>query len=472
MVLAGLFRLGRYTRFVALSVMLGFLTRVAVNIILGQLADLTGGSAEGWFALAKAFDLLTHPSRMNLASIAVGVSALLLIVGLARTRVRSFATLFALVLPTVASLSAASVARVNDGGDIPTGLPVPGLPDLGLLIRPSVLTGALAVAVIVWSRVVGFAESAPQPTARCPTRTATSPPRAQATSRRPCSRASPSAARSARRRSAWRPGRAAAGRRSSRIWMIAILVAFSGIVGEVAMPTLAAILIYAAASSFRFNDLRFILRSGRTSQIALISTFAATLVLPVAAAVGIGVALSLLLQLNQEATDLRVVEWVRQPDGRFAEGPGLRAAAARAVGDRPGRVRQPLLRRSTHARARLPDPSRSVRPPVVLRLRGRTQLGATSFAVLADYAERLQAVGGRLLLSGVEPVLLEQLGRAGKVPVEAPVSVFEATAIVGESTEDAYDSAEAWVVGQPARDEPGAPGLSSVPGDGGGAPRT
>ena len=44
MVLAGMARLGRYTRFVSHSVMLGFLTGVAVNIILGQLPDLTGAS--------------------------------------------------------------------------------------------------------------------------------------------------------------------------------------------------------------------------------------------------------------------------------------------------------------------------------------------------------------------------------------------------------------------------------------------
>ena len=44
-------------------------------------------------------------------------------------------------------------------------------------------------------------------------------------------------------------------------------------------------------------------------------------------------------------------------------------------------------------------------PAVVLRLRGRATLGATSFAVLADYAERLATVGGCLYLSGVDPAL-------------------------------------------------------------------
>ncbi len=48
--------------------------------------------------------------------------------------------------------------------------------------------------------------------------------------------------------------------------------------------------------------------------------------LPVAAAVGIGVALSLLLQLNQEAMDLAMVELVPRDDGRFEERPAPSAA--------------------------------------------------------------------------------------------------------------------------------------------------
>ena len=50
--------------------------------------------------------------------------------------------------------------------------------------------------------------------------------------------------------------------------------------------------------------------------------------MPVAAAVGIGVALSLLLHLNSEAMELTVVELVPREDGRFEE----RAAPAALTG--------------------------------------------------------------------------------------------------------------------------------------------
>ena len=47
MITAGLLRLGRFTRFVSHSVMIGFLSGVAVNIIFGQIPDLTGAPRRG-----------------------------------------------------------------------------------------------------------------------------------------------------------------------------------------------------------------------------------------------------------------------------------------------------------------------------------------------------------------------------------------------------------------------------------------
>ena len=42
MIVAGLLKLGRYTRFISVSVLTGFLTGVAMNIVFGQLGDLLG----------------------------------------------------------------------------------------------------------------------------------------------------------------------------------------------------------------------------------------------------------------------------------------------------------------------------------------------------------------------------------------------------------------------------------------------
>src|SRR5215469_861548 len=65
LLLAGFLHLGRYTRFVAHSVMLGFLTGISVNIICGQLAGLTGSTAHGHVAVEQAAHVLLHPGRIH-----------------------------------------------------------------------------------------------------------------------------------------------------------------------------------------------------------------------------------------------------------------------------------------------------------------------------------------------------------------------------------------------------------------------
>ena len=89
-----------------------------------------------------------------------------------------------------------------------------------------------------------------------------------------------------------------------------ILLLFTGVVAKVAMPTLAAVLIFAAVGSLRVGEIATIFRTGNTSRIALVATFVATLLLPVTTAVGVGVVLSLMLQLNREALDLTVTQIV------------------------------------------------------------------------------------------------------------------------------------------------------------------
>ena len=333
MVVAGLLRLGRYTRFVSHSVMIGFLTGVAVNIVAGQIPDLTGAPSEGRFAIAKAFNVLTDPASIQLASLAVGLAAIGILLLVGRTPWASFAAIVALAIPTIAVivLDATGVAVVSDVGEIPQGVPLPHLPELNQ-ITFDVILGAMSVAAIVLVQGSGVAESAPN---RDGSRSnANQDFVAQGVGNIASSlfRGQPvggSVGQTALN--------IAAGARTrwasifSGLWMLLILVAFGGIVGRVAMPTLAAVLIVAAIGSLRIREVQTVWLTGLSSQIALATTFLATLFLPVAAAVGIGVALSLLLQLNRGAMDLRVVELRKREDGRFEERPAPSSLPDRAV---------------------------------------------------------------------------------------------------------------------------------------------
>jgi SulP family sulfate permease len=65
MLVAGLLRLGSVLRFVSNAVMVGFINAVGVNIVLGQLANLTGYSADGPNRVVRAVNTLVRPDRMN-----------------------------------------------------------------------------------------------------------------------------------------------------------------------------------------------------------------------------------------------------------------------------------------------------------------------------------------------------------------------------------------------------------------------
>ncbi|MEU4450170.1 SulP family inorganic anion transporter [Nocardioides sp. NPDC023903] len=442
MLLAALFKLSRYIRFVSYSVMLGFLTGVSVNIVLGQLPDIAGVDAEGPFAAAKAWDLLTRLDESSLPTVATGLGALLLLLVLAPTRLAVASPLVALVVPTVTVLvTGADVVSVEDSGKIPQGLPVPQLPDLSLLDMDMV-TGAIAIAALVLIQGAGVSEAVPNPDgSRSSTRRDfTAQGLANVASGffggQPVGGSVGQTALNATAGAASRWGAIWTG-----IWMAVILVLLSGIVGKVAMPTLAAVLIYAGAASIRPREVVSVARTGVIPAVAMTATFVAVLLLPVAQAVGIGVIASLLLQLRQDSLDLRLVRIERDEEGRFIESPVPRTltrgelVVLEAYGSlfyAGARTLQRLLPLPPEGPE--PEQGEEAATAVVLRLRGRTTLGATFLKVVGDYARDLDGAGARLYLSGVDPELVEHWSADGTLRRLSGVHIEPATQILGEST--------------------------------------
>ena len=204
-------------------------------------------------------------------------------------------------------------------------------------------------------------------------------------------------------------------------------------------------------SSVKPDEIRMALRTGPSPTIAMVTTFLATLFLPIAVAVGIGVALSLLLQLNREALDLRVVELAPQPDGQFAERPAPTSLVGHEV------TLLDVYGSLYYAGARtlaslLPNPQGASAPVVVLRLRGRTALGVTSYKILTTYGAQLDEAGGMLMLSGVAPELLAQLRRAEQADAKG-LEVHPQTDVIGESSAAACEAGRAWREAHAGRDK-------------------
>jgi sulfate permease, SulP family len=148
MVIAGRFRAGSLMRFVSNSVMVGFINAVGVNIILGQLTNLTGYSGNGSNRLVRARDTIVHLGQLRWESVAIGVLTIALIVALGHTRVGSLGMVVAVIVGSalVTLLGLTGVTTLKDLGVVPNALPTPVVPSLRLM--PELLVPAFSLAFV------------------------------------------------------------------------------------------------------------------------------------------------------------------------------------------------------------------------------------------------------------------------------------------------------------------------------------
>ncbi len=445
----GLLQLGRLIRFVSYSVMTGFLTGVSALLVLNQLPIVAGYAAEGDNKIAQTIDLLAHIGEINPASLMIGVLTLVLAFTLPRTRLGSLGTLTAIIIPSalVAIFGLDSVEIVSDVGTIPTGFPAPELPSFSS-ISFQVLSGAAAVAAIILVQGAGVSQSVPNPdgTRRNLSRDFVAQGAANATLG--LFRGLPvGGSLSATALNVIYGGRTRWATILAGLWMAVIVLIFPSAVSFIAMPALGALLILAGVRGIKIAEMVSIFRIGWPSGIVAITTFLATLFLPIQAAVALGVVLSALLYLARSSNDISVVELSKREDGLLEERQPPRELTSNhiTVLDVYGNLFYAGARTLERL---LPEPRNAEKPVVILRLRGQTNLGATLVEVLSNYADRLQAVGGQLYLTGVSKNARRKMQQNGKLRLTGPVHIYEATEVRGHSTNAAYTDAQTWLVSQ------------------------
>jgi anti-anti-sigma factor len=110
----------------------GFLAGAAVDVVIGELPKLTGTDAEGETAWGELASWIRSLGDVSGTTVLVGVAALAVILGLRFSAPRVPGALVlvvgGLLATPVFNLDAHGVALV---GNVPRGLPTPGLPDLG-----------------------------------------------------------------------------------------------------------------------------------------------------------------------------------------------------------------------------------------------------------------------------------------------------------------------------------------------------
>jgi SulP family sulfate permease len=406
--------------------------------------------------VAQTIALLGNLGQVSLDALAIAVLALVLAVILPRTKVGNFGNLMAIAVPSVlvAIFGWDGVQVVRDVGEIPSGVPTPYLPILAT-VSLDVVSGALAVAAIVLVQGAGVSQSVPNSDGSRSSMSRDFIAQGAANVASGLFRGLPvGGSLSTTALSVLSGARTRWSAIFAGLWMAAIVVAFPDLVSYVAMPTLGALLMVASAATIKPSQIHSIWDAGWPPRLVSVTTFLATLLLPIQVAVGIGVVLSALLRFYASAYDITVVQLVELPDGRIEERTPAQDLPSNTITvlDVYGYL---IFAGARTLERRLPAPQDSQNPVVVLRLRGQSTFGATLMDVLANYAEKLRQVNGRLYLSGIGHDAYEQVVRAGKIRLKGPIRAYEATRIIGQSTRSAYADAQAWLVGLSDETPPG-----------------
>ena len=449
MLVAGLLKLGSMLRFVSNAVMVGFINAVGVNIVLGQLANLTGYSADGPNRVVRAVNTFLHPGLLDGRTLAVGLCTVALIVVLERTPLRSLGLVVA-VIATSASvhlLGWEQVATLNDLGVTLSGLPRPELPLLSVV--PALLVPAVSLAFVGLVQGAGISANFLNADGTYPDPSRDFLGQGVANVASGLLQGMPvggSVSASALNKEA------GAGSRWSlvvaSIVMAVVVVGFGSVVGQVAMPALAGLLILIGIRTVKPADMASVWRTGPVQKAVLAVTFLLTMVIPLQYAVLAGVGLSVLLHVVRQSNQVTVRRQVRDGSGQLVEvDPPAELPAHEVVVLQPyGSLffaAAPIFLAALPAVG--PGSNGSV---VILRLRGRTDLGTTFMDALRRYAESLGDTGSRLVIVSANERIVEQLTVTGITDVIGDDGIYPGDERVGATVARAEADAASWVDAQ------------------------
>jgi len=455
MLAAGLLKLGWLLRFVSNAVMVGFINAVGVNIVLGQLANFTGYDAEGGNRVIRAVNTLLNPGQLDPQTLVIGIATVALILLFERTRLGALGLVVAVVITSAGALLLGwQVATLNDLGVVASSLPRPEAPLLGLV--PVLIVPAASLAFVGLVQGASISANFPNEDGSYGDVSRDFVGQGAANVASGILQGMPvggSVSASAINK--------VAGARSRQSLLIAglvmavVIVAFGEVVGYVAMPALAGLLMLIGFRTIKPDDLKSVWRTGNVQKVVLVMTFTLTMLIPLQYAVMAGVGVSVILYVVRQSNQVTVRRWELDAEGHVIE-----TDPPATLGPDDVVVLQPygslFFAAAPVFETLLPavdDGSRN--SVVILRLRGRTDLGTTFMDVLLRYAQSLAAVDSKLVVVSTNERIDEQLAVTGITSVIGAENVYAGDHRVGAAIRRAYEDATAWVAANRDRDGAG-----------------
>jgi SulP family sulfate permease len=449
MLILGLLRLGFLVRFISNAVMTGFLSGLGVLTILSQVGDLTAYSSEASNKVLRTIDTIAHWQEIDLASLAIGVLTIILILVINRTRIEKYSFLIAVLLTTilVAILNPESVAVVGDTTEILRALPSLNLPEFSLIL--SLILPALAIAIIALVQASGVSGSVPNPDGEYPDPSGDF--RGQGAGNLAVglvggipvggSLSGTFLIRSVGGKSRW------ANIFTGLFTLVAILL-IGPIIELIPMPTLAGVLIVVGFSMINLPRIEIVWNTGTAPLVVMVITFIATLVAPIQVAVALGVVLHILIHIFRSAEAVRLERIVILEDGGFAEGELPEELPSQEI-----TILQPIgnlfFAGVAELEEKLPEVGSAQGSVVIFRLRDRDEVGSTFIRTIEHYTRDLQDHGNMLMITGISQDVMEQLERTELLDLIGEENIFLGQPRFGAALSEAVKAAEAWVAQTP-----------------------
>ena len=444
----GLLKMGFLVRFVPYSVMTGFLNGVAILIILGQLEDFTGYRSAFSNRVVRAFDTLLNINQIVLPTLIVGLVTIGLIVLFGRIKkLEKYSLILPMVIASVlAALPAFSrVVLVGDVTEVPNALPTFHFPQLNLIVP--LIIPAFALSIIGLVQGAGISQGYPNPDGKFPDPSGDFFGQGMANLATSFFRGMPAGGSLSGTAMVVQAG--AKSRWAN--FMVGVLIAviillFAGLVKLIAMPALAGLLIVIGFRTINPSAIKKVWNTGMIPRVVMLITFVGTMVMPLQFAVLLGVAISILLLVFQQANRIKLVELVPGKNGFPIEHPAPKKLPSHKV-----TILQPygslFYAAAKTFEENLPAADKAEEAVVIFVLRGYDDFGSTMIGVMDRYVQIIMQNGGIVKLAGVSEAVLAQLERTGLVALLGRENIYVAQRQWGAATIKAYEDAQVWMEG-------------------------
>jgi sulfate permease, SulP family len=418
LIVAGLIRLGFIAEFLSRPVLLGYIMGVALTVISSQLEKIFGFKVEGSDFFTITWRIITHLGNTQVVTLVLGVGLIVVSVALQRFAPRVPAALVVLVLGTV--ISAVFDLR-NHGvdviGHVPSGLPGIGVPGVSLHEIRVLATAAGPIALLAFADSIATARSFA--TKHGEDVDANRESIALGFADVGAALTGGFASSSSGSRTAVND---AAGARSQLSQLVAavgvaiVLLLFTGLLTELPLAALAAVVIAATVRLFDFRQLRELWRLWRSEAVLAVITLLGVTILGVLAGLGLAVALAL-FNLVYRRTDPHDAILGRDERGLAFRDIARMDDPLVVAGVVVYRFDAPLFfANATHFRRRvleLVDDASAPVSTVVIDAGAIFYVDSTAIAMLQQLREELRERGVSLATARMKTPVTHMLDRAG-----------------------------------------------------------